>query len=114
MKLRHIDQCIGAIPPIVLSPGGSVFELYDRFNYLRGYLWSGRRQKFEESVDRLLELLDRADRPSMGLGTPPFLTVPIHIRQRSAEPNRVVEKTSLKTACYRRPKSSVTVTTEIR
>jgi hypothetical protein len=61
MKLRHIDQCIGTIPPMVLSPGGSVFELYDRFNYLRGYLWSGRRQKFEESVDSLLELLDRAE-----------------------------------------------------
>jgi hypothetical protein len=60
MKLRHIDQCIGAIPPMVLSPDGSVFELYDRFNYLRGYLWSGKRAKFEESVDRLLELLDRA------------------------------------------------------
>jgi hypothetical protein len=60
MKLRHIDQCIGAIPPIGLSPDGSVFALYDRFNYLRGYLWSGRRAKFEESVDRLLELLDRA------------------------------------------------------
>ena len=50
MKLRHIDQCIGAIPPIVLSPGGSVFELYDRFNYLRGYLWSGRRAKFDPSI----------------------------------------------------------------
>ena len=61
MKLRHIDQCIGTIPPMVLTPGGSVFELYDRFNYLRGYLWSGRRHKFEESVDRLLELLDRAE-----------------------------------------------------
>jgi hypothetical protein len=46
---------------MVLTPSGSVFELYDRFNYLRGYLWSGRRQKFEESVDRLLELLDRAE-----------------------------------------------------
>jgi hypothetical protein len=61
MKLRHIDQCIGTIPPMVLSLGGSVFELYDWFNYLRGYLWSGRRQKFEESVDSLLELLDRAE-----------------------------------------------------
>jgi hypothetical protein len=61
MKLRHIDQCIGAVPPAVLSPGGSVFELYDRFNFLRGYLWSGRRAKFEQSVDRLLELLDRAE-----------------------------------------------------
>jgi hypothetical protein len=46
---------------MVLSPSGSVFELYDRFNYLRGYLWSGRRQKFEESVDRLIKLLDRAE-----------------------------------------------------
>jgi hypothetical protein len=46
MKLRHIDQCLGAIPPAVLSPGGSIFELYDRFNYMRGYLWSGRRVKF--------------------------------------------------------------------
>jgi hypothetical protein len=61
MKLRHIDQCIGAIPPMVLSPGGSVFELYDRFNDLRGYVWSGRRRKFEESGDRLLELLDQAE-----------------------------------------------------
>ena len=61
LKLRRIDQCIGAIPPMVLSPGGSVFELYDRFNYLRGYLWSGKRQNFEESVDTLLELLDRAE-----------------------------------------------------
>ena len=60
MKLRHIDQCIGVIPPIALSPNGSIFELYDRFNFLRGYLWSGRRAKFEESVDRLLELLDQA------------------------------------------------------
>jgi hypothetical protein len=34
-------------------------ELYDRFNYLRGYLWSGRRSKFKESFDRLLRLLDR-------------------------------------------------------
>jgi hypothetical protein len=25
MNLRHIDQCIGAIPPMALSPGGSVF-----------------------------------------------------------------------------------------
>lgn len=54
MKLRHIDQCIGVIPPTALSPDGSIFELYDRFNYLRGYLWSGRRAKFEQSVDRLL------------------------------------------------------------
>lgn len=61
MKLRHLDQCIGAIPPTVLSPGGSVFELYDRFNFLRGYLWSGRQAKFEQSVDRLLDLLDRAE-----------------------------------------------------
>ena len=60
MKLRHIDQCIGVIPPTALSPDGSIFELYDRFNYLRGYLWSGRRAKFEQSVDRLLELLDEA------------------------------------------------------
>ncbi len=60
MKLRHIDQCIGVIPPTALSPYGSIFELYDRFNYLRGYLWSGQRQKFEQSVERLLELLDQA------------------------------------------------------
>jgi len=60
MKLRHIEQCIGVIPPTALSPDGSIFELYDRFNCLRGYLWSGRRAKFEQSVDRLLELLDEA------------------------------------------------------
>jgi hypothetical protein len=59
MKVRHADQCIGRIPPYQFSPNGSVFELYDRFNYLRGYLWSGRRDKFKESFNRLLYLLDR-------------------------------------------------------
>jgi hypothetical protein len=59
MKVHHADQCIGRIPPYRFSPDGSVFELYDRFNYLRGYLWSGRRAKFHESLDRLLYLLDR-------------------------------------------------------
>jgi hypothetical protein len=54
MKVRHVDQCIGRIPPFRFSPDGSIFELYDRFNYLRGYLWSGRRSKFKESFDRLL------------------------------------------------------------
>jgi hypothetical protein len=58
--MRHVDQCIGRIPPRPLSPRGSHFELYDRFNYLRGYLWSGRRDKFHESFERLLWLLDRA------------------------------------------------------
>ena len=60
MKMRHVDQCIGRIPPRPLSPSDSVFELYDRFNYLRGYLWSGRRDKFKESFERLLWLLGRA------------------------------------------------------
>src|SRR5216684_3983645 len=59
MKVRHVDQCIGRIRPHRFSPDGSIFELYDRFNYLRGYLWSGRRTKFKESFDRLLWLLDR-------------------------------------------------------
>jgi hypothetical protein len=59
MKVRHADQCIGRIPPYRFAPEGSVFELYNRFNYLRGYLWSGRRAKFKESFDRLLYLLDR-------------------------------------------------------
>ena len=59
MKVRHADQCIGRIPPYRFSPDGSIFELYDRFNYLRGYLWGGRRTKFKESFDRLLRLLDR-------------------------------------------------------
>ena len=59
MKVRHADQCIGKIPPYRFSPDGSIFELYDRFNYLRGYLWSGRHAKFTESLDRLLWLLDR-------------------------------------------------------
>ena len=59
MKVRHVDQCIGKIPPYRFSPDGSIFELYDRFNYLRGYLWSGRHAKFTESLDRLLWLLDR-------------------------------------------------------
>src|SRR5260370_23414965 len=59
MKVRRVDQCIGRIPPYRFSPDGSIFELYDRFNYLRGYLWSGRRNKFKESFDRLVWLLDR-------------------------------------------------------
>ena len=59
MKVRHADQCIGRIPPYRFSPNGSPFELYDRFNYLRGYLWSGRRSKFKYSFDRLVYLLDR-------------------------------------------------------
>jgi hypothetical protein len=59
MKVRHVDQCIGRILPYRFSPDGSLFELYDGFNYLRGYLWSGRRTKFKESFDRLLWLLDR-------------------------------------------------------
>jgi hypothetical protein len=59
MKMRHADQCIGRIPPYSFSPNGSVFELYDRFNYLCGYLWSGRRAKFKESFNRLSYLLDR-------------------------------------------------------
>jgi hypothetical protein len=50
MKVRHADQCIGRIPPYRFSPDGSIFELYDRFNYLRGYLWGGRRAKFKESL----------------------------------------------------------------
>jgi len=59
MKVRHVDQCIGGIPLYRFSPDGSIFELYDRFNYLCGYLWSGRRTKVMESFDRLLWLLDR-------------------------------------------------------
>jgi hypothetical protein len=64
MKLRHTDQCIDVIPPTALSPDGSIFELHDRFNYLRGYLWSGRRAKFEQSVELSewgphLELVDQ-------------------------------------------------------
>src|SRR5277367_619284 len=45
MKPRHIDQCIGGIPPISLSPGSSIFEIYDRFTHLRAHLWAGRREK---------------------------------------------------------------------
>jgi hypothetical protein len=59
IKVRRVDQCIGRIPPYRFSPDGSIFELYDRFNYLRGCLWSGRRTRFKESFDRLLWLLDR-------------------------------------------------------
>ena len=33
MKVRHLDQCLGGIPPCRLSPTGSIFELYDRFNW---------------------------------------------------------------------------------
>ena len=68
MKLRHIDQCIGRIPPISLSPGSSIFDIYDWFNYLRAHLWSGRRAKFDESDDRLLDLLQQAEEllPELG------------------------------------------------
>ena len=59
MKLRHIDQSVGRIPPIRLSQRGSVFELYDRSNYLRAYVWTGRTDKVEESIGTMLELLDR-------------------------------------------------------
>jgi hypothetical protein len=47
MKVRHADQCIVGIPPYHFSPDGSVFELYDRFNYLRGYLWIGHLCELE-------------------------------------------------------------------
>jgi hypothetical protein len=60
MKLRHIDQSVGRIPPCRLSPGGAIFELYDRSNYLRAYVWTGRRDKFDESFHTVLKLLDRA------------------------------------------------------
>jgi hypothetical protein len=59
MKLRHIDQSVGRIPPIRLSQGGSVFELYDRSTYLRAYIWTGRAEKVEESIENMLALLDR-------------------------------------------------------
>jgi hypothetical protein len=59
MKLRHIDQCVGRIPPCQLTPGGSIFELYDRSNYLRAYVWTGRRDKVEASMHRLTWLLDQ-------------------------------------------------------
>jgi hypothetical protein len=59
MKLRHIDQCVGRIPPMRLSSEGSLFELYDRSAYLRAYIWTGRPEKIEESVDTMLTLLDR-------------------------------------------------------
>jgi len=59
MKLRHMDQCIGRIPPMRLWPEGSLFEHYDRSAYLRAYIWTGRREKIEESIQTLLALLDR-------------------------------------------------------
>jgi hypothetical protein len=62
MKLRHIDQCIGRILPRRLSPGGSVFELYDRLAFLRAYLWTGRRDKLERSIDQLIGLLECVER----------------------------------------------------
>ena len=44
MKIRHVDLCIGRIPPHPLPSSGSVFELYDRLNYLRVSLeWPSRR-----------------------------------------------------------------------
>ena len=59
MKLRHVDQCIGKILPRQLTPGESIFELYDRFVYLRAYVWMGRRDKVAQSLNRLICLLER-------------------------------------------------------
>jgi hypothetical protein len=59
-KLRHIDRSAGRIPPSRLRPGGSIFGLYDRSNYLCTYVRTGRRDKFEESSHTMLRLLDRA------------------------------------------------------
>jgi hypothetical protein len=59
MKLRHIDQCIGKILPRQLTPGESIFELYDRCIYLRAYVWMGRRDRVAQSIDRLICLLER-------------------------------------------------------
>jgi hypothetical protein len=42
-----------------LTRGGSVFELYDRVAYLRAYVWTGRTEKVSESINTMLELLDR-------------------------------------------------------
>lgn len=59
MKLRHISQCVLHIPPCQLSDHGSIFELHDRFNFLRAYVWSGRQDKVEESINTMLNLLDQ-------------------------------------------------------
>jgi hypothetical protein len=59
MKLRHIDQSVGRIPPLQLTQGGSIFELYNRSSYLRAYVWTGREDKVKESVDTMLALLER-------------------------------------------------------
>ena len=59
MKIRHVDQCIGKILPRQLTPGESIFELYDRFVYLRAYVWMGRRDKVAQSLNRLICLLER-------------------------------------------------------
>lgn len=59
IKVHHADQCLCRIPPYCFSPDGSLFELYDRFNYLRGYLWNGRPAKFKESFDHLWYSLNR-------------------------------------------------------
>src|ERR1017187_6467350 len=50
MKLRHSDPGIGRVVQRRLSPGGSVLELYDRFAFLRAYLWTGRGDKLERSM----------------------------------------------------------------
>jgi len=60
MKLRHIDQTVSRIPSLQLTTDGSIFEFYDRSNYLRAYVWTGRREKVFESIDIILSLLNRA------------------------------------------------------
>jgi hypothetical protein len=64
-RIKHecpLKACIGRILPRRLSPGGSVFELYDRFAFLRAYLWTGRRDKLERSIDQLIGLLECVER----------------------------------------------------
>jgi len=44
---------------LFLDNSGSIFELYDRSNYLRAYVWTGHRDKVEASIHRLVWLLDQ-------------------------------------------------------
>ena len=43
----------------IADAGRVIFELYDRFVYLRAYVWMGRRDKVAQSLNRLICLLER-------------------------------------------------------
>jgi hypothetical protein len=59
MKARHVNQCIGRIPPYRFSPDGFIFEVYDRSSYLRGQPF---KEVIETTLKRLAQVVMRSRR----------------------------------------------------